>query len=226
MDQTLPLAGLESQPQWLRQVVDGVLEIGHELGNAPRTVDQEFISFLRTFAQFGYFTFGPVTIDAGLVEDLFWRTAPRGDGRTGNPDQTPGYVSHLSRFWEEFRKSGRARLEPVHLLLAYMRCPDGLVSRVFGELGVSADAVRAYAEALAAGQGERSFEGAERLYSTEEAAAYFNVHIQTVRVWIRSGKLPAFRLAGQKSLRIRENDLKAVLEPTTPSDLTETDEEL
>ena len=47
----------------------------------------------------------------------------------------------------------------------------------------------------------------------QEAAAYLNVHVQTVRAWIRSGRLRARRLAGQRALRITASDLRSVLEP-------------
>jgi excisionase family DNA binding protein len=53
----------------------------------------------------------------------------------------------------------------------------------------------------------------ETLYSPEDVARYLGVHVQTVRGWIRSGRLPARRLAGQRALRIRESDVEAVLEP-------------
>jgi excisionase family DNA binding protein len=53
----------------------------------------------------------------------------------------------------------------------------------------------------------------EKLYSPEEAAEYLNIHVQTVRAWIRSGRLRARRLAGQRALRITASDLQSVLEP-------------
>ncbi len=210
------------QPLWLVELYDGCREVGFALGNPVRTSDEEFIAFLKLFGRFGFFTFGPITIDVGMVEDIFWRTAERGNGDPHFGALSELYVAHCVRFWEEFRKSGRPRMEPIHMLLAYMRCPDGLPARVFGELGVLPEAIEHYAARLSSGlsQDEASSPTAERLYSTEEAAAYFNVHIQTVRVWIRTGKLTAFRLAGQKAIRIRERDLKAVLEPIEPSDLT------
>ena len=59
----------------------------------------------------------------------------------------------------------------------------------------------------------RPVEELEKLYSPEEVASYLGVHVQTVRSWIRSGRLPARRLAGQRALRIREVDIEHVLEP-------------
>ncbi|MBE0608762.1 MAG: helix-turn-helix domain-containing protein [Dehalococcoidia bacterium] len=61
--------------------------------------------------------------------------------------------------------------------------------------------------------------GPERLYSPEEAADYLGIHVQTVRGWIRSGRLRASRLAGQRALRIRASDLQSVLEPVDPSEI-------
>ena len=37
--------------------------------------------------------------------------------------------------------------------------------------------------------------------------------MQTLRAYVRSGKLPALRLAGERSIRIRRADLEKVLEP-------------
>jgi excisionase family DNA binding protein len=67
--------------------------------------------------------------------------------------------------------------------------------------------------------GEMASRTAERLYSPEEAAEYLGVHVQTVRGWIRSGRLKASRLAGQRALRIRASDLGSILEPVAPGEL-------
>ncbi|MDE3197619.1 MAG: helix-turn-helix domain-containing protein [Acidobacteriota bacterium] len=44
-------------------------------------------------------------------------------------------------------------------------------------------------------------------------ASCTNLHVQTLRAYIRSGKLPASRIAGERALRIRRADLGKVLEP-------------
>lgn len=54
----------------------------------------------------------------------------------------------------------------------------------------------------------------ERDYlSPEEAARELGVHVQTLRAYIRSGKLPALRIAGERAIRIRRTDLSTVMEP-------------
>ena len=46
----------------------------------------------------------------------------------------------------------------------------------------------------------------------EEAAEALSIHVQTMRAYIRSGRLPAFRLAGERAIRILRSDLEKVLE--------------
>jgi hypothetical protein len=38
-----------------------------------------------------------------------------------------------------------------------------------------------------------------------------------MRGYIRSGRLPAFRLAGERAIRIRRVDLEKLLEPLSPN---------
>lgn len=47
----------------------------------------------------------------------------------------------------------------------------------------------------------------DELRTVEEGAAYWRVHPQTIRNWIRNGTLPAVRIGGV--LRIRRSDLEA-----------------
>ena len=49
------------------------------------------------------------------------------------------------------------------------------------------------------------------------AAEALSIHVQTLRAYVRSGKLPALRLAGERAIRIRRQDLETVLEPLIPS---------
>jgi excisionase family DNA binding protein len=49
------------------------------------------------------------------------------------------------------------------------------------------------------------------LLSTNEVAAYFKITPNVVRAWIRQGKLPALRLGGTGSYRVKPEDLLAFL---------------
>ncbi|MGE5595665.1 MAG: helix-turn-helix domain-containing protein [Hyphomicrobiales bacterium] len=175
------------------------------------SIDVFFLSFLKRLQRFGYFTLGPITIDVHVIEDIVERTAvPAGPDPPFGEDMTR--FSHLLA--EEVHRSGRKRLDDLHVLLALMKCGMGLPGRVFGELGVTPEQIEQYVRT-----GEVAQPAEERLYSPEEAAEYLGVHVQTVRAWIRSGRLKASRLAGQRALRIKASDLQSVLEPVDPSEL-------
>ena len=200
---------------FMRQLTECRSAIAKRYGDQPGTVDLEFLSYLTALARFGFFTFGPVAIDVRLVEDLYGRTRAR-SSYSERPPAEEDWTRFSVRLIEEVRRAGADRPDELHFLLAFMRTPEGIPGRVFGELGVRPEDVEAYARELrTGGRGLAASPG--KLYSTEEAADYFGVHVQTVRGWIRSGRLPAVRLAGQKSIRIRERDLAAVLEPIEPS---------
>ena len=59
----------------------------------------------------------------------------------------------------------------------------------------------------------------KQFFSPDESAEFLGVHVQTVRGYIRAGKLPAMRLAGERALRIKRDDLLALLEPYKPDDI-------
>lgn len=187
------------------------------LNSASTTLDIQFLAFLRLTSQFGFFSFGPIRIDVRLIEDIVEATTPRNPGPyTGPPPYSDDYVRFSVCLMEEVRRSGRSRVDELHFLLAFMRIGEGLPSRVFGELGVTPEQVEQYAH-------DRVLQAPamEKLFSPEEAAEYLNVHVQTVRAWIRSGRLKARRLAGQRALRITASDLMSVLEPLDGEDLAD-----
>ncbi len=207
------LEGFGSGGGWIREFRRSGWDLAAELDCAALTPDIGVVPARRHGS--GLHVWADL-IDVAVIEGILHRTAPRGEGGPTHPPVTDEYVAFSNLLWEEVRRSGRRTLDEMHYLLAFMRWGRGLPGRVFGELGVRVEDVERYATELAAGQ--RADGPAEKLYSTEEAAAYYGVHVQTVRAWIRSGKLPASKLAGQKSIRIRESDLKAVLEPIDPKD--------
>lgn len=199
-DQFLAKMGLESAQEALR------------LGSPVVTLDLQFLVFLRQFSRFGFFQFGPIAIDVRLIEDLVERTLPRGGLGEAAP-MSDDLVAFSRLLMNEAQQNGRRRIDELAYLLAFMRTKEGIPGRVFGELGVSPEEVERFAR-------ERVLtpSAPEKLYSPEEAADYLGVHVQTVRGWIRSGRLRASRLAGQRALRIRAGDLNSVLEPIEPGD--------
>jgi excisionase family DNA binding protein len=196
--------------EFLREI-NRALEVEARRLNATwESLDLYFLVYLRKMSRFGYFTYGPISIDVRLIEDLVERTVEKGGPGAAWSDDM---VRFSARLMDEVRRSGRRRIDELHFLLAFMRSKEGLPHRVFSELGVSPEEVEAYSRRMPRDEG-----GLAKLYSPEEAAKYLGVTVQTVRAWIRSGRLKARRLAGQRALRIRESDLEAVLEPVHPEE--------
>jgi excisionase family DNA binding protein len=201
----------EENDQFLQEIGLETANEAARLGASKVTVDLWFMVFLRRFSRFGYFQFGPIAIDVRLVEDLVERTIPRG-GDGLHVEMSDELVPFSRLLMQEVQKSGRRRIDELAYLLTFMRWKDGIPGRVFGELGVTPEQVEGFVR-------DRAIQGPavpEKLYTPEEAADYLGVHIQTVRAWIRAGRLRASRLAGQRALRIRASDLNSVLEPVDP----------
>ena len=62
-------------------------------------------------------------------------------------------------------------------------------------------------------------DGAGRdLLTVEQAASYLQLSQSSIRSYIRSGKLKAFRIAGKRKVLIQRSDLLALLEPARPAE--------
>ena len=178
-----------------------------------------FLCFLSECSHLGRFEYGPISIEFRVIEDLFERSYPRippGGAPVAYEESGHRFYRELSR---EVARSERRRIDELHWLLTFMRMNEGIPAKVFGELAVSPEEIERFS------RGERrpasAIEGRERLFSPEDVADYLGVHVQTVRSWVRTGKLPARRLAGQRALRIRESDLERVLEAVEPESAKE-----
>lgn len=211
-----PLPGAPGDPnnQFLTAFAKALVAERERLGGVwSYTVDIHFLAFLRMFSRFGLFQFGPVSIETSVIEEVVQREIERRN-IPGRPAVADDLMEFTRAVIAESHRSGRKQIDEMHYLLAFMRCKQGIPARVFGELGVSPEQVEAYAAGRSAAMSDP-----EKLYSPEEAADYLGVHVQTVRSWIRSGRLRASRLAGQRALRIRASDLQSVLEPVEPGDV-------
>ncbi len=52
----------------------------------------------------------------------------------------------------------------------------------------------------------------ERWFTVEEIATLLRVHVNTIRMWLRSGALEGRNFSGRTGWRVRETALKAFLE--------------
>jgi excisionase family DNA binding protein len=190
-----------SEGSFNEQFTRELLALTERLGR-PCSFDLLFLAFLLRVAHFGVFALGPITINARVVEDRVLQ----GPSVVPEPDD---YIRFSGLLMAEVRRSGRRRIDELHYLLAFMRCGAGIPAQVFGELAVTPEEVERYA----LGRGSMPAPPLERLMSPEEVADYLGVHPQTVRLWIRSGRLPARRVAGLRALRVRSSDVEGLLRP-------------
>lgn len=197
---------------FLPRLVQRSEELSRELDIDSRCVDLKFLAFLRETSSFGVFSLGPLTIRVAMVEDLVRRRASsRAEGLSDAEEAA--FDEFYALLAEQRGRRGRRGLDELDVLLALMRIRHGVPYEVFSELGVAPERVVEYVDG-----GDAARPELERLYSPEDAAEYLGVHVETVRSWIRSGRLRATRLAGQRALRIRASDLAHVLEPLEPAE--------
>jgi excisionase family DNA binding protein len=146
-----------------------------------------------------------------------------------NPPETRGVkVTYSDEVVEIFdRAANIARADSYgtlgleHMLVAFADEKTGLMGKLKREFQIDSASWRAaVADLSPAHRAEQTLlpvQGTPREYLTpEEAALALNIHVQTVRAYVRSSKLPALRLAGERAIRIRCSDLEKVLEPLIP----------
>jgi excisionase family DNA binding protein len=59
----------------------------------------------------------------------------------------------------------------------------------------------------------------KELFSVQEAADCLGLSVSTVRRYIQDQRLPAYRVAGERVLRIRRDNLEALLAPVFEEDV-------
>lgn len=187
---------------------------------------------LLAVARFGIVDFGDRALDLTLLDLPFDMPAP---DLTVRPKYGAEAQEVFTRAARICRGDGGGQLRPLHLLVALSDPSSPALQRVFEALEVDAAGWRRLLAGIeppdrlrgaAAADGRPAATPAaalsaayagEDLLSPEQVAAELGVHIQTVRGYIRRGKLPACRLAGERVIRIRRGDLQAfVAQPVEP----------
>ena len=182
--------------------------------NSPEvTGDHLLLGCLQAIAQFGIAQLGPWTFD---LEDLAvdWLAQP--DRPALKVAYSQRAVDLLDLAARIARADASAAIRVDHLLAAFAAETDGLMGRWKRDRGITSAAWRAAISQLSPAPPSAT-RGDDREYLTpEEAAEALSIHVQTLRAYVRSGKLPALRLAGERAIRIRRKDLETVLEPLVP----------
>ena len=179
------------------------------------TPDDLLLGALQAVSKLGVASFGPITVDLS--------THPAVPNLNGGRDVRPRYSSAAVDVFEQasaIARTDRGRRGG--------RVDGGAGGGVWGGgrrgwVGVRSDCEdAAWRGALAEGASRRGppagagpAKGA--LLSVDEAAEALGVHQQTIRGYIRTGKLAAFRIAGERAIRVYASDLYGLLEPLEPS---------
>jgi len=196
--------------------------------------DGLLVGILRIISRFDIVQIGLLTIDLEDFEGIIRDGCKHEIENISN--QKVAYNSSANALFEKAayiaRKDNSPKVELVHLLVAFADENKGLMAQIKEKYGFTA---REWRVALSDWQyfspertdmdfrnavGHKSVMdfGEKQFFSPDEAAEFLGVHVQTIRGYIRVGKLPALRLAGERALRIKREDLLALLEPYKPEE--------
>jgi excisionase family DNA binding protein len=200
------------------------------IGEAKRRDDEEvraddvLIGCLQVLSRFGIVRLGHAVIDLQPLGVRWDEALARGGTKVA---YSADVVELLDRA-ASIARADRRVVGVEHILAAFTGRSDGLMGKLVAEHGFTSASWRAALSEIEPVRSDSSrtqdadgtqTRGATREFmSPEEAADWLGVHIQTIRGYIRSGKLPALRLAGERAIRIRRDSLERLLEPLTPTE--------
>ena len=187
---------------------------------------------LQAAARLGIARFGPLAIDVRALTEADMDGGLGGDG--GDPADGPGlrpsYSEEVAALFDRAagvaREDGEPKVRLVHLLAAFGPWEEGLMGRLKREHHFDGTGWRM---ALSEWDQTRNASAPQppegrSVLSVDDAATVIGVHAQTIRGYIRSGKLPAYRVAGERAIRVFASDVYGLLEPLEPDSGGETDE--
>jgi excisionase family DNA binding protein len=193
--------------------------VAKQQGAAEVTADHLLLGSLRAISRFGIATIGSWSLDLESL-GVDWVTQPEG------PKPKVIYSQDAVEIFDRATAIARSTsdlLTVFHLLAAFATEERGLMGQLKRAHGITSAGWRAAIAQLASPNGQSAKpEPAKQVtrdfLTPEEAADALGIHVQTMRAYIRSGRLPAFRLAGERAIRIRRLDLEKLLEPLTQSE--------
>ena len=210
----------------LEQAASFAIAAAKSRGLAEIGPDELLLGCLRAVSRFGVVALGSLVID---LEELGVVWLERPDGSAPKVAYSKAVVGLFDLAAQIALSSGPGQVRIEHLLAAFAGEGTGLMLDLKRRYGITNASWRA-AVSVFAGQspGQAPVQApvaakamdaaaAGRDFLTpEEAAETLGIHVQTLRGYVRSGKLPALRLAGERAIRIRRADLEQVLEPLAP----------
>jgi excisionase family DNA binding protein len=195
------------------------IQIARQRGLTEIGPDELLLGCLQALCRFGIAQFGPWTFDVEVL-GVDWLKPPAQTGESAKVAYSDATVVIFDRAAQIARLDGCPDIRLEHLLVAFAKEETGLMEELRRTYSVDSAGWRAASAALPTApitSDTPPASPAVREYLTpEEAAEALGIHVQTLRAYVRSGKLPALRVAGERSLRIRRTDLEKVLEPLVP----------
>lgn len=202
--------------------------------NAKVTRDDLLMGLLQTIARFDIVQIGEITID---LEELEGTNPEDSEDEIDRADKqkvaySPNASAVFDRAADIAKKDNFSKIGIVHLLVAFANEDNRIFIRLKEKYGISGakwrSALSQWQPSSPAKIETGSKIGAETrppsdirekmFFTPDEAAVFLDVHPQTIRGYIRNGKLAALRLAGERALRIQRDDLLALLEPYKPEE--------
>jgi excisionase family DNA binding protein len=196
--------------------------VAKQRSSAEVTPDHILLGCLRAISRFGIANIGPWSLDLESL-GVDWVSQP--DGPKPKVAYSQAAVDLFDRAAGIARSTGESGVSVYHLLAAFAIEDSGLMGDLKRTHGITSASWRAAIAQLAAPEsngakvGDAPKKSATRDFLTpEEAADALGIHVQTMRGYIRSGRLPAYRVAGERAIRIRRVDLEKLLEPLNPQE--------
>ncbi|MGD9042412.1 MAG: helix-turn-helix domain-containing protein [Desulfobacterales bacterium] len=196
--------------------------------------DDLLVGILQVISRFDIVQIGQLTIDLEDFEEISRDGFKEDPGNSSS--QKVKYSSSANALFEKAaciaRKDNSPKVELVHFLVAFADENSGLMVQLKEKYGFSGREWRVALSdwqffssektlmdsKIAAGAKSMVDVSEKQFFSPDEAAEFLGVHVQTIRGYIRTGKLSALRLAGERALRIKREDLLALLEPFKPEE--------
>lgn len=182
------------------------------------------VGLLYAVSRFGIVAFGEAEIDLHELGLRFDMSEP---WQAGGPRYSVATAEVFDRAARVARIEGSARIAPIHFLAVLADYDLPLLGAIRQRYGLDSTRLRAalarvpaparQPEAPPAASPAPAQPAIPDLFNPDDAAAFLGLHTQTIRGYIRSGKLPAFRIAGERSIRIRRDDLLSLLESLDPA---------
>jgi len=182
------------------------------------TPDDLLIGSLRAISRFGIASIGQWDLDLEAL-GVDWMLQPVGvQPKVAYSQEAVGIFDRAAQM---AKSTGDQTVGVNHLLAAFASEETVVMGELKHKYGITSASWRAAVAQI--GRDEISNDKPphspdpgkfEREYLTaEEAAHLLGIHVQTMRSYIRTARVPAFRMAGERAIRIRRADLDKIMEP-------------